>query len=127
VSDNNGGGTWPEQDAIDIWIKKHNIAIVHQHTLKLKKEVTKPRIEVQNKLTQANTRIDELTTEKAACMEHWNESDVEIGEQQEKIDRLCEALTNAATDIEDATYSAGCSDDAIKGYRDLVKETKDNE
>ena len=57
--ENNGGCTWPEQDAIDIWIKKHNIAIVHQHTLELKNEVTKPRIEVQDKLEKANKELEQ--------------------------------------------------------------------
>jgi hypothetical protein len=62
MSNNNGGGTWPEQDAIDLWIKKHNIAIVHQHTLELKNEVTKPRIEVQTQFEKAQQEIEQLKT-----------------------------------------------------------------
>ena len=60
MSDNNGGGTWPEQDAIDLWLKKYNIALANKYTMELKKEVTKPRIEVQNQLTKAQEEIEGL-------------------------------------------------------------------
>lgn len=45
------GTTWPEQDAVDAWLDKHQIDAPHFVSMELKNAVTKPRRACQDKLT----------------------------------------------------------------------------
>lgn len=103
----NGGSTWPEQDAIDVWIKKHNIVIVHQHTLELKKEVTKPRIEVQDKLVTAHKEIAELKND---FVRDIGEAAEIVIEHKATITELREALLEAAKELESWNHQSGDED-----------------
>lgn len=58
MSDQNGGGTWPEQEIVDAWIAKHlpyNNLKFYQ-LAELKEAVTKPRLEIQQQRDRAIER-----------------------------------------------------------------------
>lgn len=54
--------SWPEQNAIDAWLKKYadNIYFPHNQRMELKEAVTKPRLAVQEKLAAANAKVEKL-------------------------------------------------------------------
>lgn len=58
-----GGKTWPEQDAVDAWLKKHKISVSHQGALELKRAVTKYRVAAEGEI-RAIQRVYRL------CVEH---------------------------------------------------------
>ena len=53
----NGGSTWPEQDAVDAWLKKHSIEVGNKESMELKTSVTKYRIDA---IATVQAEIDEL-------------------------------------------------------------------
>ena len=88
----NCGSTWPEQDAVDKWFDKYGRLVTPKEIMELKKAVTKPRIEVQDKLTQsqsdpeqANERIKEFI-----CIERNLNIELETANNSIKV--LAEAL-----------------------------------
>jgi hypothetical protein len=56
----NSGESWPEQDAVEEWLKENNMRWPHAKTYPLKVAVTKYRLEIQEKLTAAEARVKEL-------------------------------------------------------------------
>ena len=41
--------SWPEQDAVDAWLKKNEVEIAHPQSLELKEAVSEYRIQMQRK------------------------------------------------------------------------------
>lgn len=39
--------TWPEQDAVDRWLKKHSLCVTFEQAMELKNSVTEYRIKIQ--------------------------------------------------------------------------------
>ena len=54
------GCSWPEQDAVDAWLKKHEIVVSRRAATELKDEVSKLRIEIQVKLQSIKNITDTL-------------------------------------------------------------------
>jgi len=68
MSQSDGGGTWPEQDAVDMWVIKYNVGVSNRQTLELKEAVTKCRVTIQTELEdykkrqrEAWDKLDKLT------------------------------------------------------------------
>jgi len=68
MSQSDGGGTWPEQDAVDMWVIKYNVGVSNRQTLELKEAVTKWRVTIQTELEdykkrqgEAWDKLDKLT------------------------------------------------------------------
>lgn len=62
-------GTWPEQNAVDEWLKKHDIGVHFKIAMELKNAVTKYRLEVQKERDQLRTANAELSTQVGALRE----------------------------------------------------------
>ena len=46
------GQTWPEQNAVDEWLKKYNISVDHKVAMELKNTVTKFRIKSDDRVRE---------------------------------------------------------------------------
>jgi hypothetical protein len=60
-------GTWPEQNAVDAWLKKHGIEVDHKVSMELKDATTKYRIEVQDELYRQEKENADLRARLAAA------------------------------------------------------------
>lgn len=71
---NNEACCWPEQEAVEDWIKKYDIRVTHEQSHELKKAVTAYRIEVQGQLErlrgERNSKADGLAAELEIEREH---------------------------------------------------------
>jgi hypothetical protein len=61
-----GGCTWPEQDAVNAWAKKHGVELSFKVLMELKEAVTAYRITRDRKLDALAQRIAELNSESEA-------------------------------------------------------------
>lgn len=65
----NMGNTWPEQEAIDAWLREHRLVVSVQDALALKNAVTRIRIqlvgEVRARETELRERWDRVTKQAA--------------------------------------------------------------
>ena len=55
-----GGFVWPEQEAVDTWAKGYGINASAEELYELKEAVSKPRLEVQDRLRQAEAEVERL-------------------------------------------------------------------
>ena len=78
---------WPEQNAIDSWFKEHGLVFRNEQLLVLKNEVTKARVEAQDRLEQANKDKKELAT---ALKEATNFMDVAFRPERIRYQALAE-------------------------------------
>ena len=60
-----GGFVWPEQEAVDTWAKGYGINASAEELYELKEAVSKPRLEVQDRLRQAEAEVERLKAENA--------------------------------------------------------------
>ena len=51
---------WPEQEAVDTWAKGYGINASAEELYELKEAVSKPRLEVQDRLRQAEAEVERL-------------------------------------------------------------------
>ncbi len=63
TSSNTEGLTWPEQDAVDLWLKKHDIDVSVSDALDLKNAVSKLRIEGDIKIDGLQAEVERLEDE----------------------------------------------------------------
>lgn len=101
---NEGGGTWPEQDAIDLWFKAHDLHFRNEILMVLKDEVTKPRIFVQKELEQSQITILGLEQKLEICQRDYNFMyDLQqAGEKEIKdLEQKNEALQARVKELED--------------------------
>lgn len=52
--------TWPEQDAVDAWLKKYGIKISRAATMELKQSVTRYRVERDETINQIQHLVREI-------------------------------------------------------------------
>lgn len=65
--------SWPEQDAVDAWLKKHNISVSNKQALELKKNVSKYRIQLQSEPIVWVTHISALRDLLGRCLQQFEE------------------------------------------------------
>ena len=62
-----GGFVWPEQEAVDTWAKGYGINASAEELYELKEAVSKPRLEVQDRLRQAEAEVERLIKINQEC------------------------------------------------------------
>lgn len=62
MNDSQQGGTWPEQDAVDNWLRENNINVTFKQSMRLKEAVTVYRLKIQEESQKELelTKIDML-------------------------------------------------------------------
>ena len=58
---------WPEQEAVDTWAKGYGINASAEELYELKEAVSKPRLEVQDRLRQAEAEVERLIKINQEC------------------------------------------------------------
>jgi len=64
--------TWPEQDAVDKWLKKHGIKVGHSESLELKEAVTEYRVKAEIKLKDRERILGHRTKSMEAFLRAYN-------------------------------------------------------
>jgi hypothetical protein len=71
------GTTWSEQDAVDLWMEKHNISIPHEEIMELKKAVTAPRLASDSRIRELEGQLcsarEALVKAEEAMQSAWYE------------------------------------------------------
>lgn len=83
---NSEEGTWPEQDAVDAWLKKQGIDLPHKETLELKEAVTAPRLDLQRRLAAEKVNYKGWAVAMCSLLDL-----IESAESLEEVRELCES------------------------------------
>ncbi len=86
-----GGGTWPEQNAVFDWIEKHGIAVDRIETVELASIVSEYRIEVQKQLATAQRQLAEEKKRREQLESDYRDAGKHISLQVARAERA-EAL-----------------------------------
>jgi hypothetical protein len=92
------GYTWPEQDAVEAWLRKYGIKVSFEAALELKTAVTKPRILVQQALEAA--QATSLTEADVVLLEGIADTVATMREQRDAAIRDAQMATANLADAE---------------------------
>jgi hypothetical protein len=94
-------GTWPEQNAVDAWLKKHGIEVEHKVRLELKEVVTECRLRIQKERDGLRARLQAAETQVGMLREaldiakEWCPECQGYGHIEEVPCEICEKVRDA--------------------------------